>query len=998
MDRGSVHRELNLADPIQKGKQPLAPRIPLTLALPHASWLEIHRRADDTIRYHLGAEGPTELAHTYHCLAEAFPGLELGAATLCPLPSLETNDVQLVRAIPTQRHHYWPMTLLKNADRAGLLLHSLSANELHGNELVLQILFRRVPQWESGFLSGSYERFVVNKVQSHAQDRNLLSTLHARKSEPAYHIEIRAVVTGPSPQLLNNPLLGWLGSWTSFRGNPWWSLWPAEGSTRARFVEAFLNHDMLEFAAKKGRRDLSASELAQVLPIPWRESHHGLAYAGAPTLAPPRELVYRTGDPVSFGGIVVGCSGGESVCLPADWHHLAILGKTRSGKSTLALNVAGQILAYRPQARVVILEPTGALIDGLVERITRRIAHDTIKVDPGHPTFERDGEELVTVPMNLLHLVDRRGLGAAEYERKTERLLGDLFQSIKNAWGEASIGGRAEFVLGAVIQGLLGMEGTNLVDAYSVLSDKKVLQRLERLASGTQLRSALRVHLPKLDYSITISSVDKVGKIATNPLLRKSLCQRYRPVPFDRLLDHRLVLLDLGKGALGTEASTFLGAIFLTKLWSAIQERDPKEGPIYLVVDEFHNFAIPAFADMLSEGARLGLHVVAITQYLNHIPEKIRSALVGNVDAWMFFSIGPEDMREAHDLVQGSRFGWQPEHLVGGLGPHQAALSLRNALLKLHTHDAPPCSVHADENREVVRESSRRYARLEDSETSPLSLSSRQVATFLDAFTLEEGRTRSQLSVALGWPLAEVNAATALCVGTGDVAEGQGRNGIEIGLRARGVFHREAMAAARNEGEEHCSLLADAAAFLRHRGVHVRIVPQEGGYLRPDAEFGWQGRDYSLEVECSTLVKHHEQVARNLQKALAKGRRCLIVVPDEEMAHVFESVLRREVPGAELWRQVGLLWRTGIEEMVPYRSVSGDRGGSSQAGQNPLTTTLTMTKSRTSPEWTRKSDRSRSLKRRTMGMPRTSPGYLTGPRSSWWPEIGKPRPRTSRAC
>src|SRR5208282_5329255 len=149
-----------------------------------------------------------------------------------------------------------------------------------------------------------------------------------------------------------------------------------------------------------------------------------------------------------------------------------------------------------------------------------------------------------------------------------ERLLGDLLQSIKNAWGEASIGGRAEFVLGAVIQGLLGTEGTNLVDAYSALSDKKVLQRLERLATGTQLKNALRVHLPRLDYSITISSIDKVGKIATNPLLRKSLCQRYRPVSFDRLLDHRLVLLDLGKGALGTEASTFLGAIFLTKLWS----------------------------------------------------------------------------------------------------------------------------------------------------------------------------------------------------------------------------------------------------------------------------------------------------------------------------------------------------------------------------------------------------------------------------------------------
>jgi hypothetical protein len=96
--------------------------------------------------------------------------------------------------------------------------------------------------------------------------------------------------------------------------------------------------------------------------------------------------------------------------------------------------------------------------------------------------------------------------------------------------------------LRTILQGLLAVEGTNLVDAYTALSDKEALRRLERLAPVGPLRNAPKVHLPKLDYSIPISSLDKVGRIATNPVLRKALCQRYHPVGFDQLLDHQLLL------------------------------------------------------------------------------------------------------------------------------------------------------------------------------------------------------------------------------------------------------------------------------------------------------------------------------------------------------------------------------------------------------------------------------------------------------------------------
>ncbi len=949
----SVHRELILPNPVEK--VPLKPTspVPITLALWHTSWLEIHRDKQSAIRTHLGAPGSSELSHTFQCLRETFPGLELGPPSTCPLRSPSFEVAYLLRSFPIERTHYWPMRLLKGSDRAGLLFRSLASKELGEHEVVLQLLFRRVPYWESSFLSGSYDLFIENKAQG--RDRAFLQLLQKRKAEPAYHVEIRAAIAGPHPQLVETALLGWVNSWTSIRGNCWWDLRRVVRRRGHEFLDALRDHDILRCAARKASRDISTTEFTQVFPSPWREYIPDLSYAGAPKSSRPQSLALRPkGDPTGRG-IVIGQADGEAVCLPAGWHHLAILGKTRSGKSTFALNVATQILAQRPEARVLVLEPTGNLIRELVERLPSEVAQDAVEIDPTRPTFEQDGVEMATVPLNLLHLPNRHSLKPLEFERKSERLMGDFLQSVRNAWGEDSIGGRAEFILRTVIQGLVQSEGSNLVDAYSALSGKEALERLERLSKGLLLKSAFGRTLSNLTYEFTFSSLDKVGKVSTNPLLRKAICQRGHAVSFDQLLERRLLLLNLAKGALGTDASTFLGAIFLTQLWSAIQERPRDAPPIYLVVDEFHNFAIPAFADMLSEGAGHGLHVVAITQYLNRIPDRVRSALVGNVDAWVLFPVGAEDMKEAHALVQGTRFGWKPEHLVGGLASYQAAFAVRDALLKIDTRPAPAATAHAEENRTLLRDSSRRYAYPEDSLESPLSLAQPQITAFLEAFPEKEGMTRDRLAKALGWPPARVEAALTFSIASGDVAEGQGPDGAEFGLRARGFFHRQALALARNEGEEHCDLLADSAAYLRWRGVHVRVVEQEGGYLRPDGEFGWRGRDYHLEVECSTLIKHQEQIVRNVVKAVEDEARCLVIVPDEEAARLFVSVLRRGAPALELWKEVGVLWRAGVEQMVPY--VPGPRkpwgflpGGVEDETKGSLETPIKQEASRTTQE------------------------------------------------
>ena len=344
----------------------------------------------------------------------------------------------------------------------------------------------------------------------------------------------------------------------------------------------------------------------------------------------------------------------------------------------------------QPEATVVVIEPTGRLVEGIVSRLPLEVATDTIEIDPAHATFSQDDTTMVSVPLSLIQPPERNEGDASGQQRWSEVLAGDLLVAIRNAWGEESIGGRAELVLRALVQGLSLTSGSNLVDAYQILSSKEALRRFVKSAPPGPLCDFLESHLPRLNYDFTMSSLDKVGKIATNPLLRIALCQRSHPVSFDRLLGHRLLLLNLSKAALGAEGANFLGAIYLTQLWASLQRTGRPDRPVYLILDEVHNYAVPTLADMFSEGAKFGLHVVAITQYLHRVPPRMRAALTGNVDAWLLFSLGTEDMDDAWKIVNGAGHGWHPQDLVDGLRPHEAAMAILGDLLKIGTMPSPP--------------------------------------------------------------------------------------------------------------------------------------------------------------------------------------------------------------------------------------------------------------------------------------------------------------------
>ena len=555
MPRESVHRELLLPSPTRDPPE-IAPLVWNTC---DPFWLEIRREKDGRLRYALGAHDPLALDAMLAYLDSGIPRLAGGERAECLATTLIPDGIY-ARAVPVLKHHHLPIYRDPRFDHADHLLRIFASPPLQGHEVTLQTLFRSVGGWESTFFLPQFENVAAR------YHHVIRGAMRARNLEAAFHVEVRAHVSGPRPGEALAALGLWLSGWVTPGGVPWRRWRAVHPKKEWLFQAAMANHDLRSFLSRPARRDVSGSELACLLSIPWSTNHPECAYSGAPRSRPgPEHLALPPTNPRTPAELrlFVGLCNRHPVALPRVWNHAVVLGRTQSGKSTLAMGLALQVLSKQPGSTVVVIEPTGTLVEGIVSRLPAEIASETIEIDPAHATFDLNGTSMVSVPLSLLHAPAD---GSASLERWSEALAGDLLAAIRSAWGEESIGGRAELVLRALVQGLARTPGSNLVDAYQVLTDKKALQRFVKSAPPGPLRDFLEHHLPRLDYNFTMSTLDKVGKIATNPLLRVALCQRSHAVSFDQLLKHRLLLLNLSKAALGADGANFLGAIYLTQL------------------------------------------------------------------------------------------------------------------------------------------------------------------------------------------------------------------------------------------------------------------------------------------------------------------------------------------------------------------------------------------------------------------------------------------------
>jgi hypothetical protein len=186
----------------------------------------------------------------------------------------------------------------------------------------------------------------------------------------------------------------------------------------------------------------------------------------------------------------------------------------------------------------------------------------------------------------------------------------------------------------------------------SILTDRNYRQKVIEYIKDDMVKRFWAIEFAdwseKFDTDAIIPLVNKLGQFLSDPMLRNIFGQKENKIDIEKIMNERKILLiNLSKGKIGEENSSFFGSMFLTKIKQAGMARaklDPKDRhDFYLYVDEFQNIVTDTFENILSEARKYGLNLIVAHQYVAQLLPKVQQAVLGNVGSIITFRVGGDD-------------------------------------------------------------------------------------------------------------------------------------------------------------------------------------------------------------------------------------------------------------------------------------------------------------------------------------------------------------------
>ena len=312
--------------------------------------------------------------------------------------------------------------------------------------------------------------------------------------------------------------------------------------------------------------------------------------------------------------------------------HLYIIGKSGVGKTKLLELFIRQDVTYGHG--LCLIDPHGDVIDAMLDFIPKERIEDVCIIDPSDINFPASFNPLANVdPMFKFQL--------------TQGLI-EVFQKQFGAnWTP-----RLEHVFRFTCLALLDYPYATMRGMISMLTDRNYRQKVVEYIKDDMVKRFFAIEFAdwseKFDTDAIIPLVNKLGQFLSDPLLRNIFGQKENKIDISKLMNEgKIILINLSKGRLGEENSSFLGSIFLTKIKqagmerAAIPEKDRKD--FYIYVDEFQNVVTQTFENILSEARKYGLNLTMAHQYVSQILPKVHQAVLGNVGSVICFRVGGED-------------------------------------------------------------------------------------------------------------------------------------------------------------------------------------------------------------------------------------------------------------------------------------------------------------------------------------------------------------------
>jgi len=545
-------------------------------------------------------------------------------------------------ALVEKEASYMPIRVYRDLPTDSLSAITSALSKFDNNEAgIIQFLIRPAgSKWKKSgksYISSTKKNEANPEKATFKTDPKVLEKIDDKCSKSGFETTIRFVVTAPSKDIADTHLKNIKNAFTQFNSdlNSFKSTKTLfKGGFMINFIYKFFPVIDLPFA--KSISILSTDELATLFHFPNKtvETPH-IQWLKAKTAPVPSEVLQTGGTAIGYG-YYRGVKRPVNIGFDDRRRHIYIIGKTGVGKSVLLHDMAIQDI--KAGHGVCVIDPHGDLIDEIIKYIPPERAEDVIYFDPS------DTER----PMGLNLL-----------EAKTEDQKHFITSSIINLMYKlydpqrtGIIGPRFEHAVRNAMLTVMCEKGSTFVEVVRILSDPKYVQELlpkvqdpiVRRYWTDQIAQTADFHKSEvLDYIVS-----KFGRFVTNKTMRNIIGQSDSAFDFRRVMDEgKILLINLSKGKLGEENSSFLGLVLIPKILIAAMSRqeipEEKRRDFYLYVDEFQNFATPDFATILSEARKYHLNLTVANQFIGQMDDEVKNAVFGNVGSLISFRVGVTD-------------------------------------------------------------------------------------------------------------------------------------------------------------------------------------------------------------------------------------------------------------------------------------------------------------------------------------------------------------------